>query len=238
MKQLATDSKSKFYHVHNRGWHDQDIFIDHKDYFRFSLLLYCCNNELPVSTKTARYVGANFYGLDTIKRGKPLVDILSHSLMPNRFHILLREKKPGNISKFMSKLCTGYTMYFNQKYKRRGSVLAGPFHSSHVHSDAYLKYLFAYIHLKPLKQKAVGKRNHPKFLGDEKIKDSLKRYEYSSYLDYVEQNRRRKLILEPAVFNRFFKSEADFEQNIFEWLRFDKTKDLQDKPEFFYQDFN
>ena len=79
----------------------------------------------------------------------------------------------------MSKLSTGYTMYFNQKYKRGGRVLAGPYNSLEVTSDAYLKYLFAYIHLKPLKHRAIRKRSHPKYLSDDRIKDSLRCYEYS-----------------------------------------------------------
>jgi hypothetical protein len=136
----------------------------------------------------------------------------------------------------MAKLSTGYTMYFNRKYSRKGPLLAGPFKSTPVHSDAYLKYLFAYIHLKPLKQSAVGKRNHPKYLGDDKVKDSLKRYEYSSYLDYTEEDRRRKIILDPTTFKKFFRNKDDFERNIFDWLRFDKTKDLIANPEFFYQE--
>ncbi len=236
MNRSITFGAKKFYHVYNQGREDQDVFIDHADFFRFTLLLYCCNNTNPVSMKRAKCVGANYYGLSSIQRGKPLVDIVSHSLMSNRFHLLLRERRPGNLSKFMAKLSTGYTMYFNRKYSRQGPILAGPFKCLHIHSDAYLKYLFAYIHLKPLKHKAKGRRNQPKYLPDEKIKDSLKRYEYSSYLDYLDHRRKGKVILEPSLFNKFFKDPKDFEQNIFDWLRFDKTKDLLDKPGFFYED--
>jgi putative transposase len=226
----------QFYHVYNQGKNGQEIFINHCDYFRFTLLLYVCNNDLPVSTKCTRCVGANYYGLSEVKRGKPLVDIVSHSLMSSRFHILVRERRPGNLSKFMAKLATGYTMYFNRKYSRQGPLLAGPFKSIHVHSDAYIKYLFAYIHLKPLAHRAVSKRSHPKYLGDAKIRDSLKRYEHSSYLDYIEGDRKRKIILDTSIYNQFFKRRADFEQNIFDWLRFDKTKDLSEAPDFFYQE--
>ena len=234
MKEITKNKK--FFHIYNRGQSDQDVFIDHQDYFRFSLLLYCCNNSKPFSIKTARFVGANYYGLSAIKRGKPLVDILSHSLMPNRFHLLLRERERGSLTRFMTKLGTAYTMYFNQKYKRNGAVFSGPFRSTQVHSDGYMKYLFAYIHLKPLKEKARGKRNHPKYLGDEKVRDSLKRYEYSSYLDYMEDHRRRRVILDTTTMSKFFPTPKDFEQNIFDWLRFDKTKDLSSRPDFFYEE--
>lgn len=229
-------SPRQFYHIYNRGNDDKEIFIDHSDYFRFSLLLYCCNNSSPVSMKRARCVGANYYGLSEVKRGKPLVDIVSHSLMPRRFHLIIRERKSGNISKFMSKLSTAYTMYFNLKYKRKGPLFRGPFKSVHIHSEAFLKYLFAYVHLKPLKEKAAGKRNQPKYLADDRVKDSLRRYEYSSYSDYMEGNRKRKIILDTSTFDQHFKTPEDFERNIFDWLRFDKTKDLSSTPDFFYQE--
>jgi hypothetical protein len=106
----------------------------------------------------------------------------------------------------------------------------------HIYSDAYLKYLFAYIHLKPLKQKARRKRNQPKYLPDDKVKDSLRRYEYSSYLDYTEGKRKGKIILDMDTYHRHFKCPADFERNIFDWLRFDKTKDLLDEPKFFQRE--
>lgn len=233
MNRAIVFGSRQFYHIYNRGKEDREIFINHSDYFRFTLLMYCCNNERPACLKSTRTVGANFYGLAEVKRGKPLVDIVSYSLMPGRFHFLLRERKSGNISKFMSKLSTGYTMYFNRRYKRKGPLLAGPFKSVHIYSDAYLKYLFTLIHLKPLKQRAIGKRNQPKHLPDDRVKDSLRRYEYSSYLDYMEGKRKSKIILDMDPFHRCFKCPAEFERNIFDWLRFDKTKDLLDEPKFF-----
>ena len=71
--------------------------------------------------------------------------------MPNHFHILVKEKIENGISKFMGKLTTGYSMYFNKRYDRTGSLFQGVFKSVHADSDEYLKYLFAYIHLNPIK---------------------------------------------------------------------------------------
>ena len=237
MNQMNALGSKRFFHIYNRGKDDKEIFIDHSDYFRFTLMLYCCNNTEPTQMKKAQCVGANYYGLAEVKRGKPLVDIISHSLMPNRFHLLIRERGVGSVSKFMAKLSTGYTMHFNQKYQRRGPLFAGPFQFFTIRSEAELKYLFAYIHLKPLKH-GVNRRKHPRFLGDDLIKASLRRYEYSSYLDYMGKDRLRKIILEPTIFEKYFKSPADFERNIFDWLRLDKTRDLVDRPNFFNQNFN
>jgi hypothetical protein len=51
----------------------------------------------------------------------------------------------------MGKLCTAYTMYFNRKHKRTGSLFQGKFKSVNVIDDIQAKYLFSYIHLNPVK---------------------------------------------------------------------------------------
>ena len=74
-----------------------------------------------------------------------------YCLMPNHFHLLLREIKDGGISKFMLKLQTGYSMYFNTKNERKGALWQGVFKAEHATDDEYLQYLFSYIHLNPTK---------------------------------------------------------------------------------------
>lgn len=46
---------------------------------------------------------------------------------------------------------TAYTMYFNKKYERTGSLFQGTFKAEHLDRDEYLKYIFTYIHLNPIK---------------------------------------------------------------------------------------
>ena len=52
----------------------------------------------------------------------------------------------------------------------------------------------------------------------------------------MEGGRKRKIILDNSTFQKFFKNNDDFERNIFDWLRFDKTKDLLEAPALFYKD--
>ena len=51
----------------------------------------------------------------------------------------------------MQKLLTAYTMYFNKKNERTGPLFSGMFKATHANEDEYLKYLFSYIHLNPIK---------------------------------------------------------------------------------------
>ncbi len=74
-----------------------------------------------------------------------LVKILSFCLMPNHFHLLLRETTKGGISKFMAKLGVGLTGYINAKYENTGRLFQGPYKSKMIGDMQYLQYLNIYI---------------------------------------------------------------------------------------------
>ncbi len=67
--------------------------------------------------------------------------------MPNHFHLILRQKVENGITKFMRKLGTGYTNYFNTKYQRSGALFQGNFKAIDIQKDEYLMHLSRYIHL-------------------------------------------------------------------------------------------
>jgi putative transposase len=143
--------------------------------------------------------------------------------MPNHFHFLVRERKEKGISDFMQKLMTGYSMYFNKKYERRGTLFEGPFKAEHANSDTYLKYLFAYIHLNPVnliesKWRESGVQNL------KKVKHYLREFPYSSYPEYLGDIRPQSLILNQAEFPDYFRNSFEFKKQIWEWLTFSKAK--------------
>jgi hypothetical protein len=110
--------------------------------------------------------------------------------MPNHVHILVREIRPGGISKFMLKVMTAYSMYFNTRNERSGPVFTRPFRSQHITDDDQLRYVFGYILLNPLTLfdpfwKEKGKSVNKKFAS----------YRYGSYPDYYGQTRHESKIL-------------------------------------------
>jgi len=178
----------EFYHIYNRGTDKRVIFKNTKDYNRFVLLLYLCNSTKPVNIEAELQKGRTFLELMESNRGDELVDIGAYCLMPNHFHILIKEKNEKGISLFMKKLSTAYSMYFNKKYDRSGALFEGRFKAKHISDDAYLKYLFAYIHLNPIKIiDSEWKENG--ICNKSEAKIYLSKYEYSSYLDYLGKNR-------------------------------------------------
>src|SRR3989344_1864178 len=136
------------YHIYNRGNSKQKIFLDKKDYDRFLQLVFVCNSHKNINFRDLFQNNNEIFLFD---RGDTHVDVGAYCLMPNHFHLLIKEKSDGNISLFMQKLATAYVMYFNKKYNRSGSLFEGKFKSQHINSDRYLKYIFSYIHLNPVK---------------------------------------------------------------------------------------
>ena len=210
--------KGEYYHIYNRGNSKQIIFINKGDYLHFIDLLYACNDENNLKISN---LNKNFDLFD-IKRGKSLVGVGSYCLMPNHFHLLLTEVSESGISRFMQKLTTAYSMYFNRKYKRTGSLFEGKFKAEIINNDRYLKYLFSYIHLNPIKLiqkdwKEKGIKNKNEAL------EYLNKYFYSSYFDFLGEKRKQNNILNLKLFPNYFSSKNSFEREIIEWLSYKKT---------------
>src|SRR3989344_6205583 len=67
-----------------------------------------------------------------------LVDILSFTLLPNHFHMQIKQIKQGGIIKFMSNISNSLTRYYNIKNKRKGPVFLPQFRSKRIKSQESL----------------------------------------------------------------------------------------------------
>ncbi|MBI2596794.1 transposase [Candidatus Daviesbacteria bacterium] len=155
-----------FYHVYNRGNEKRLIFSSRRDYQRFIKTL----NYYQHSGPKPKF--SNFSQFQTFRPdpSKKIVDIVSYCLMPNHFHLLLRQSVDGGITEFVGKISNSYTKYYNAKYNRIGHLLQGEFKSVLIEKDEQLIHLSRYIHLNPRVSLLV--------------KD-LESYEWSSYKEYL-----------------------------------------------------
>ncbi len=222
MSRRVEFSDDEFYHVFNRGTEKRNIFTRRSDYERFLALLYACNGTEPVRFD---YTAQTQYGPTLLeyalqqKRGTELVDICAYCIMPNHFHLLLRQRSEGGISKFMQKVVTGYTMYFNKRNERTGVLFQGKFKAVHADTDRYLKYLISYIHLNPSKlidPNWATKRTVPK----QDMEQHLAQYAYSSYQDYLGSSRKESSVLNRDAFPVYFESPREFKKEMLEWIEF------------------
>ena len=219
MTRKFTFAPDEYYHLYNRGNDKRKTFLDHRDYIRFLASLYLGNSRQVIHPSD--WPGKNIenvFQAVSIKLPNRLIDIGAYCLMPNHFHLLVREKEDNGITHFMQKLQTGYSMYFNKKYERSGSLFESRFKARHVDNDRYLNYLLAYIHLNPVKivdpkdweSKTIrNKAAAKKFLND---------YEYSSYHHYTGSPRTHNNLLSTNAFPDYFNKHQSFDDFLDEWL--------------------
>lgn len=211
----------EFYHLYSRGVNKGKIFWDERDRQRFLMLLYLCNGTDTVHLKNLKAGKISYREVFSVDRGKPLVAIGAYCLMPNHFHLLTREISEGGMSLFMQKLLTGFAMFVNKRHERSGPLFEGRFKSEHVDTDNYFHYLYSYIHLNPLKILDPGWREHG-LVSIDKAAEYLSRYPYSSYKDYLGEDRPESKILDRARFPDFFQESGSFETFHKYWLSYRK----------------
>ena len=109
------------------------------------------------------------------------VELISFCIMPNHFHLLVKDVGENSLSSYMQRVLNAYSKYYNIRYQKSGHVFQGPYKIVHVDSDEQLKYLSAYIHRNP--------RELPQW------KDKYESYPWSSYLDTIGNNRWGDLVV-------------------------------------------
>jgi len=192
--QFETD---QIYHVFNRGVEKRDTYNEEADYFRFIYSLYECNdkNAVVMRDRIKERIKRNVIGPTYVNYQGPtlvnserelLVEVIAFTLMPNHYHLIVRQLIDDGISLFMKKLGNAYVGYFNEKYKRSGmgSLFQGKFKAVHIKKDEQFIYLVWYVFTNPLDLLDKNWRN-------EGIKDTkeaigyMRSYKWSSYLDCI-----------------------------------------------------
>ena len=198
--------ENEYYHIYSLGVEKRKIFLSTRDYNRFVALLYIMNQDAPF--RMDNFLRNNQNDLKNIfkeKREKSLVSILGYCLIPNHFHLILYEHTEGGISKFMAKLLTAYSMYFNTKYERSGPLFTRPFRSEYIKNEPQYMYIFSYIHFNPLsiidkKWKENGVKNK------KEAERFLEKYQFSSYKDFLNKDRPESFILDFIRIPKYIKN--------------------------------
>lgn len=177
------------YHCYSRGIDKCTTFIDENDYQYFLKSAHMANRVTKLTQRERQSLSDN--DVWKLSKEEPLVSIVSYCLMPNHFHLLLKEIRPNGISIFMHRLGTAYTMYFNRKYQRSGGLFTSPFRSKHIPDNRYLQTVLSYIHLNPL-----GLLSDDTEISDLISFKHLRAYQFSSFLDYEGAKRKQSILLD------------------------------------------
>lgn len=134
-----------FYHIYNRGVEKRQIFMEDADYQRFLQTL----NYYQFQGPKPRFSTHHRFKIKDFSKNPKIVEIICYCLMPNHFHLLLKQLKDNGIQEFLAKIANSYVKYFNTKYHRVGPLLQGQYKAIFVETDEQLVHLSRYIHLNP-----------------------------------------------------------------------------------------
>lgn len=158
-----------FYHSFNRGVEKRDIFTTDRDYQRFFETLYYYQHDGP----KPRFSTHDRFKIKDFDKNPKIVEVICYCLMPNHFHLLLKQLKEGGVQEFLSKVTNSYTKYFNTKHNRVGHLFQGQFKAVLIDTDEQLVHVSRYIHLNPCVANLV--------------KD-LEEYDYCSFSEYTKES--------------------------------------------------
>ncbi len=181
-----------YYHIYNRGVDKRSVYDDDQDRKRFI-------------SQMRRFA---------YEDGKKLVRFHAFCLMDNHFHFLLEESSEGGIATFMHKIGTTYTLYFNKRNQRSGSLFETRYKRKLVDRDGYLLHLFRYIHLNPLKFISNNWKG-----GGLDVEDALRfvrDYKWSSLRSVF----RDSDIIDNSIIEDEFRDYSEYQRFLEDWIRF------------------
>lgn len=178
-----------FYHVFNRGVEKREIFSSERDYKRFleTLYYYQFSGPKPKFSNRDRFKTKDF------GNNPKIVDIVCYCLMPNHFHLLVKQTQEDGVKEFMQKVINSYTKYYNTKHERVGHLFQGVFKAVAIESDEQLLQVSRYIHLNPYVSN---------------LTNELESFPFSSYPHFI-GNTHDSLCVTEEVMN-FFKSPNEY----------------------------
>lgn len=143
----------EYYHIYNRGIDRRPTFINKREYTRALDLLSFYQHEL-IPLRYSRFIEApeerQMMYREEMQASRKLIEVVAYCLMPNHFHLLIKQRQEQGIPIYISNFMNAYTKYFNTKYQRTGKLFQGIFKAVHVESEEQLIHLVRYIHLNPI----------------------------------------------------------------------------------------
>lgn len=212
-------ANDQYYHIYNRGVDKRKIFLSKKYYERFLRILNEFNTNQPVNISARDRLN----NIEVAPRNddEKFVDILCYCLMPNHFHLLIKQVSENGITEFMRKIGTGYTMYFNIKNERIGRLFESRFKAKIIDSNSYLMHISRYIHLNPLEiiEPYWKERGVKDWKTAEKF---LKEYQWSTFNNYTDSP--EIYSTKKNILGEIFEDEKEYKKFIKEYTQKDLEK--------------
>lgn len=206
-KRKVIFAPGEFYHIYNHSNSGEEIFKRKKDVDRALNLLdfYRFDQKIRFSYFDRLNITEKEQYLELPK--EKLVTIYSYCLMPNHYHLLLREERRLGISEFVSNFQNSYAKFFNTKYKREGVLFRRPFKANHITGDEEFIHISRYIHLNPVTS----------YIFDMGELEESKITSFSSYM-----NESRNSFVDVDFLLRIFKTRKRYKKFVFDQVDYQR----------------
>jgi len=137
---------NEYYHIYNRAVPNSLLFQEDEDYQKFKRGLKDFNNKSYYEERAAMVRKYGFKELSSfLELTEKVVAVVAYCLLPNHFHLILKQLTTNGIPKFLHKIGTSFTNFNNKKYDRPGSLFQGTYKAIHVDNNDYLLWLSGYV---------------------------------------------------------------------------------------------
>jgi putative transposase len=185
-------------HVYNRGNNKGKIFLDKQDRRAFLFRLGLCLGYSEDELRREKLLSLPYSRIRITEVNKNEFKLHGFCLMPNHFHFLVEQVGDKPISSLILKLCTSYSKYFNQKYRRVGHVFQDKFKAVQIESNSQLMWSSAYVHMNAVKDGLVKNPDD---------------YVWSSYADFA-IGRNLPIVCQDLIFPTFGGKKNFIEQTL------------------------
>ncbi len=167
-RNIPSFAENNYYHIYNRGANRNPIFFENDNY------LFLLRRLKKYSLKFS-------------------IQVIAYCLMPNHYHLLVRQDSHHKVGLCIQHLFNSYTKAVNKRHNRSGTLFEGPYRAIHVDNEAYLLHLCRYIHRNPTEANLVVE---------------LENWPYSNYLEWI--RKRNGSLYDTNFVNDFFPQPGDY----------------------------
>ena len=211
-KRRVVFADGEFYHIFNRTTADENVFVDRRNVERALdlFLFYKYSQKLRYSFYKRLSKEEKKQYFDDFLKKSSIVDIYAYCLMPNHFHLLLKQNEENGIKKFLSNIQNSFAKYFNTKKERHGSLFQNSFKANHIEKEEEFLHISRYIHLNPTTS----------FIMDF---EDLKKSDLTSFVYYFNQDKENYLIDTELIlkilgtrkkYSKFVENQVDYQRSL------------------------
>lgn len=211
---------NEYYHIYNRVMFSMPEFRVSKNADRLEQAFLLANSTKSAeafqflrNNKDASLKDA----IEITKQGNKLVDVLCYSIMPDHYHLLVKEIQENGIVNFVRKCDISISKYINISQDRKGPLFESFFKSKHVSTNEYLIHLSVYIHLNPLDFISGKEWRQHKLKNWTNVKNNLLKYKWSSLKSFLNPSEENKIISGQQIILDQFNTGENYESFLRDW---------------------